>query len=208
MPFQGGQLAVIEDDDAIKRMTTAMQDTPNWEANCFFRFYTGYTKLINEEKYRNINTMKKVSNIKWNSDEPRVLNDDVCPMYDIRFNGSLNKECNFQKCPICKLKSMQKFVLKGICSRTDTWVADIYYSLRPGKLFIGSMHTKITFTKDNKRWEIQTLQNNSTVAFTNESTDYPFGMRKWFFNQEINCTDHGKDWRYLLLHQDVPQPGR
>ena len=198
---------MTEDDDTIQNMIAAMQETTNWEANCFYRFYNGYSKLANEKKYHNVNTMEEVSNINWLPNEPRNLIDDLCPMYDIRFNGSLNKQCDFQKCPICKLKSMQKFVLKGICPKEDAWIADINYSLRPGKLFIGNMHTKITFSTDNSRWEIQTLQNNSTIAFTNESTDYPFGLRKWYFGQEFECKDNGQSWRALLLHQEVPQPG-
>ena len=57
------------------------------------------------------------------------------------------------------------------------------------------------------RWEIQRLVGNKTVAFTNSTSDYPFGVHKWYFAEEFHCSDAGYKWRKLIFHQEVKQPG-
>ena len=41
----------------------------------------------------------------------------------------------------------------------------------------------------------------------NATSNYPFGVHNWYF-ENSECSDEGKNWRKLILHQEVEQPGK
>ena len=61
------------------------------------------------------------------------------------------------------------------------------------------------FSSKKKIWEIVDMSNVS-LAFYNETSDFPFGSRRWYF-LDNNCTDPAKPWRTLNLHEATDQPG-
>ena len=61
------------------------------------------------------------------------------------------------------------------------------------------------FSAENKTWEIVDMS-NITLAFYNETSDFPMGTRHWYFLDQ-NCTDPGKPWRSLNLQEITEQPG-
>ena len=201
----GGEIAVTEDNATISKMIEAFESMPNYQERCYHRFWSGYTRQSHEKYYMNPNNNHKVSNITWMENEPKPIKaDETCPMFDTVSYASLNKACTYQKCPICKVPLMNKYMLRGVCTG-ETWLADIFYYLKQDKLFIGNIHTKIIW--NSNRWEIQTLKENKTVAFMNETSDYPFGLNKWYFEAFV-CKDEGEEYRRLLLHLQVEQPGK
>ena len=201
----GGDIAVIENDTLISQMTAAFKSLADWESICFVRFWNGYTKHKEDKYYINPITNKRIDTIKWIPDEPRSLDsDEYCPMYDINSKASINKECIHMKCPICRVPLLKKYMLRGVCTE-QTWLADTYYYLKQEKLFMGNMHSKITW--DKNRWELQKLSDSSTIAFMNETSNYPLGVHKWFFEETI-CRDQEVIWRKLILHLEVEQPGK
>ena len=201
----GGSMGVIENETVINKMTEVFESLPDWESKCFVRFWTGYIKHNGEELYKDPITEQPIHNIEWMPDEPRNLDTNKsCPMYDTSTKASLNKECLHLKCPICRVPVFKRYILRGVCI-DQTWLADTYYYLKQEKLFMGNIHSKIEWR--NTRWEIQRLHDNSTIAFMNETTNYPFGIHKWYF-EESKCYDEGESWRTLILHQEVEQPGK
>ena len=88
----------------------------------------------------------------------------------------------------------------------DEWIADVYYYLKEKQTFQGNIISKIIFSPNSSRWEIINLRNDMVIAFCNETTDYPFGAREWYF-LEHNCKEKGKMWKRLLFHQSVEEPG-
>ena len=202
----GGEMAVIENEESTSRIVQAFNSIPDRQSKCFTRFWNGYTKEENELSFKNPNNNKLAANFQWMNDEPRDFPGDVCPMFDIVQNSSLSKECHHLKCPICKVPEMKKYTLRGVCIG-ETWLADIFYYLKQEKVLIGNMQTKITWSSESKRWEIQALKDNSIIAFMNDTNNYPFGKHQWFF-KNLECTDSGQSFRTLLLHQEVDQPGK
>ena len=61
------------------------------------------------------------------------------------------------------------------------------------------------FSPENKTWEIVDMS-NLTLAFYNETSEFPFGSRPWYFLDQ-NCTDPGKPWRTINLQEVTDQPG-
>ena len=200
-----GSMAAIEDETIIKQMIDAFESLPDWESKCYRRFWNGYTKKKEEKLYKNPITNQTTDNIKWMTDEPRPLDtNEYCPIYDTSAKASLNKECMHLKCPICRVPLLKKYMLRGVCT-DKTWLADTFYYLKQDKLFMGNMHSKITWS--NTRWEIQRLSDSRPIAFMNETTNYPLGVHNWYF-ENSECYDEGKNWRKLILHQEVEQPGK
>ena len=61
------------------------------------------------------------------------------------------------------------------------------------------------FSSKKQTWEIVDMA-NITLAFYNETSDFPLGTRRWYF-LDNNCTDPGHPWRTLNLHEVADQPG-
>ena len=201
----GGNMAVIENEKILNKIIDAFESLPDWESKCFVRFWTGFTKQKWEQLFKNPINNQTIDNIKWMPDEPRSLDaDEYCAMYDTSTKASLNKECLHLKCPICRVPLLNKYMLRGVCT-DQTWLADTYYYLKQEKLFTGNIHSKITWR--NTRWELQRLSDSSTIAFMNATSNYPFGVHKWFF-EAFKCNDPGESLRKLILHQEVEQPGK
>ena len=71
----------------------------------------------------------------------------------------------------------------------------------------GNINSRIVWVSDTQRWEIQKLSDLTTVAYMNETSDYPFGVHHWHFTK-TSCEDPGSQLRALHLHQPVQVPGK
>ena len=68
--------------------------------------------------------------------------------------------------------------------------------------------SKIRYSQNALRWELVNLETDLVIAFCNETTDYPFGTQKWYFNlTQHNCKEEGQNWKKLIFHQAIMQPG-
>ena len=63
----------------------------------------------------------------------------------------------------------------------------------------------LEYSKARKQWEIRSIFNDTLMAFTNETTDFPEGMHSWYFVS--NCKDEADPWRILKIHRFVKLPG-
>ena len=53
----------------------------------------------------------------------------------------------------------------------------------------GFINSILEYSKVTEQWEIRSGFNNTLMAFTNETTDFPEGMHPWYFDS--NCKDEG-----------------
>ena len=69
----------------------------------------------------------------------------------------------------------------------------------------GFINSILEYSKVTEQWEIRSGFNNTLMAFTNETTDFPEGMHPWYFDS--NCKDESFSWRMLKIHRHVKLPG-
>ena len=69
----------------------------------------------------------------------------------------------------------------------------------------GFINSILEYSKVTEQWEIRSGFNNTLMAFTNETTDFPEGMHPWYFDS--NCKDEASSWRMLKIHRHVKLPG-
>ena len=74
----------------------------------------------------------------------------------------------------------------------------------PNKL-TGFINSILEFSKATEQWEIRRIFNDTLLAYTNETSDFPEGMHPWYFDS--NCKDEGSPWRMLKIHRHVNLPG-
>ena len=218
-----GDLAVTEDEESTNMMVAAVQSIPDWMTKCFYKFYTGFVRQRNETDFGNPNNDQREANLSWIEGEPTVIDEDkVCPHYDMRWGAAVNKECFHTTCPLCKVARMSRYQLRGVCNDL-TWRVDISYVLTQERTFLGKIHnrnensnfpfvgninSKIVWDSAKLRWEIQDMSDLKTVAYMDESLDYPFGVHGWHFTGD-SCQDQpGSQLRALHLHQPVELPGK
>ena len=134
-----GQLAVTEDSEAVRAMVAALQSLPDWRAKCSYRFYTGYVRGREDTTFTSPTNNKAVANLSWLEGEPLFIDEErLCPHYDIRGGGSLNKECFHTKCPLCKVARGARYQLRGVCNQ-QTWRVDINFVLTQERTFVGKI---------------------------------------------------------------------
>ena len=69
----------------------------------------------------------------------------------------------------------------------------------------GFINSILEFSKATEQWEIRRIFNDTLLAYTNETSDFPEGMHPWYFDS--NCKDEGSPWRMLKIHRHVNLPG-
>ena len=57
-----------------------------------------------------------------------------------------------------------------------------------------------------KRWELVDSFSKEVLAYMNGTSQIPFGMNPWHFPVS-KCSDEGKNYRTLIFHKYVEQPG-
>lgn len=135
-----GQLAVTEDSEAVAAMVSALQKVPDWTTKCFYKFYTGYVRDREDTTFTNPTNNQAVANLSWLEGQPLYIDEDrLCPHYDIRGGGSLNKECFHTKCPLCKVPLGARYQLRGVCNQ-QTWRVDINFVLTGEGTFTGKIN--------------------------------------------------------------------
>ena len=72
---------------------------------------------------------------------------------------------------------------------------------------MGYIQSKMIYVESSRMWKIVDVSTNKTLAFTNDTTDLPVGLNRWYF-LDVECTDsQDVPWRRLNLHVKVEQPG-
>ena len=79
--------------------------------------------------------------------------------------------------------------------------------LRFQQELIGYIQSKMIYVESSQLWKIVDVFTNKTLAYTNDTTELPVGLHRWYF-LDVECTDsQDVPWRRLNLHVKVDQPG-
>ena len=70
--------------------------------------------------------------------------------------------------------------------------------------FVGLIGSEMKYSTG--RWEILDSFTNEILAYMNGISQIPLGKNQWHFPLS-NCSDKGKDYRTLIFHKYVEQPG-
>ena len=186
----GGEMAVARDRNTMKLMT---QQNQHLKDNCGFRFYSGY-------KEENDVWLDAITGevLKWTHG---------CASFHVEYGEFDAITCRLyhqQYCPLCLVTELSAFHLQGICHKS---FIDRFYTLQSPTQLLGYMQHQIIWSEENRRWEIINLITKRTEAFMNDTSDFPFATKHWYFIDGSNCVDLGQNWRSLNLHLKVPQPG-
>ena len=70
--------------------------------------------------------------------------------------------------------------------------------------FVGLIGSEIKY--GNGGWEITDSFTNEVLAYMNGPSQIPLGKNQWYFPIS-KCSDEGKDYRTLIFHKYIEQPG-
>ena len=99
-------------------------------------------------------------------------------------------KCDRQFCYYCKLKTLKKFYLKGFCPSN---LVDFEFVFKPASLIGGKPFWKgftgstIEWKDDLKTWNL--INNKTTIASLNISSNFPSGLYKWTLSDQDFCPD-------------------
>ena len=198
----GGKIAVATDKNTLENMKKVFRNAG--KDTCASHFFTGSTDREVEGHFVNVHTGEAMKEVDWEKGEPNNWGTgEDCSTYDVD-RGTVNDiSCDIEYCPICLLEPYAKFELSGACM--DSGV-DSFYIMQSGEELLGYKHSKMSWSDKERRWEIISLLNYTTLAFSSDTTSFPLGMHHWVFLAS-NCTDPGEQGRRLNLHRAVDQPG-
>ena len=206
----GGHLHYARSSEDIKEMVDFVgkyvDECPKQD------LFIGYSDTTKEGEFINKITNELMNNsaIEWNWGEPNGGRRENC--VDISPPGNLNdRMCDAPTdCSLCQFEQRPLLSLRGLCSFVEMdskYLMDLRerkyekYSLNGWEL------TNIIWSDSRNAWELLNSKNESLVAFTNETSDYPVGTQKWYFTNR-RCHDEGQDYREMNLHacseDDVP----
>ena len=198
-------------------------------------FYGGYTDQEREGEWINIATGDLMTWDNWDEGHPfNYTNYDCVELLVDNDNKFMDFDCSIGYCPICEIKEMRTFQLRGVCLESQV---DKYFAMVNTTFFRGYIQSDLIFSTTDKRWEIVKKNNESSVLAYLEEDVYPLGQQPWYFKngtcKELNISkklfssifsknfhpyfqnifniifkDPGEEvTRSLNLHLDVPQPG-
>ena len=196
----GGDMAVAKDNITLQMMIAALQP---FSGDCD-RMFSGYNDRAEDRVWRDNSGAAQLW-VQWEEVEPdNWAGGQHCLKVEVGTGLSGDTECEQRHCPVCLLAEQTVFHMQGIC--LESYIDRLYIMQTP-RMLLGYMQTRMVWVEENKRWEIVNLIKNSTEAFMNSSTDFPFGTHAWYFIDGSGCTDTKQEWRSLNLHRKVVQPG-
>ena len=165
----GGEIALANDN------TTAL------EMNGKCKSFAGYNDIETEGTFINPYTGEEVDDSAWASHEPNNFGvGEDCT--NIELNGLFNDiSCSSQFCTICNLKKRPQFELRGFCPSEPLdikYYMDVDDRIQGVYDILGWRGTSLTWNEERKRWEFVELNENSSVAFCNDTMEYPFGVQR------------------------------
>ena len=201
--YLGGQMAVASNMETLQKMRKAFEGVGK-EA-CGDRFFTGHTDRKVERKFVNYFTGEELELDIWVEGEPNNwgTGQDVS-VYDVEKEGLKDLSELKKYCPVCILQPLTRLQLRGVC---ETSSVDTFYILQPGGALLGYRHSILEWSQLFMRWEIISLLNNQTLAFSigTVTAALPLGIHRWNFTDE-KCTDPHREYD-MNLHLAVTQPG-
>ena len=195
----GGEVAILKDKTTKNNILTIVSE----HENCGNSFFSGYFKK--EGQFLNIIDGKVMNFDYWQPDEPKNRGDKVCSTFYA--TGNVADSCNNLFCSVCKLKGPMVYRLSGVCKES---IVDRYYVFyndsMPYKEMLGYIQTRMVWSSTERMVTIVDIKNNNTLAYINDTEDFPFGTHPWYFTND-ECKDDEDDFRMMNLHQAVEQPG-
>ena len=212
----GGEVFVADNDEKLEILINIQK--PGNENSFSGYVFTGIC-TNSEQEWTNVNNGERIS-----------LNyENFTTSYNISITG---KKClwyeyednEFEEAgigplqPNCVVSSKRSFFLRGLCPDVE---ADVYFVMESPYLFLGYIFSQIIYSKETKRWELQSTKTNKTIAIMKESSLLPpIGAHEWYFSGK-ECVDmlpeggvgnalYDQDIpipRTLNLHLEVEQPG-
>lgn len=170
-----------------------------------YRVWLSY-KVHGNFDFYNIYTNESARWLKWEPGQPNNWGgQEECCIYTVATGLMRDDFCGQDKADvICVVPPNTKFMMKGVCINSPV---DSFYQMMTSEDFIGYTQTSLIWSRDNDRWEIVFTMNRTLLAFSTETQrEFPVGTHPWFFVNNT-CHENGTDWRLLLLHEAVEQPG-
>ena len=149
--------------------------------------FAGFNDLDVEGQFINPYTRNSPKNISWAYGEPNNFGiGEDCTKF-VQWgtdDGLLNDiSCDERLCSLCDLNRFPQFELRGFCNAE---ILDVKYQIAIEPSFNGTYpiagwrRTDILWNSNNGRWEIIEYRNDSVIAICNSTTDYPFGVQRFF----------------------------
>ena len=207
----GGEMAVADNIKDAEKMAKLLTDENIANLCAGGGLFAGLTDRNEEGVFVNINTGDPLNIDIWIENEPNNIFGADCAFIEDQAK-LFDFKCSDVRCPILKIQKSPKFQLRGACQDIDIDM-DIFFTLplQNGvfieKELLGFKSSKMLWSNKTNKWEIRNLINESVIAFSNSTRDYPFGNNQWFFTK-TSCTDPGKAWRTLSFQQFSKQPGQ
>ena len=118
----------------------------------------------------------------WNDNQPdNKGGSEHCTEIE---NGMKDVSCEgVRPCLLCTLTRNPEFELRGSC--LDSSLLDVRYSLLLDEPWegrykiLGWKFTKLEWNKLSLRWQLERRDENRLIAFCNETSDYPLGLRRY-----------------------------
>ena len=199
----GGEIATPHeniDEDAWREKLVS--------GNVSDRVWVSY-KLSEEGSYNfeNIYTRTPARWLPWETGQPNNWGgQEECVVYSRVDQGLRDDFCGQDTAAvICVVPSHTHFMMQGVCITSPV---DTFYQLTSATTLLGYTQTSVTWSVSRSRWEIVFSLNQTLLAFTNTTREFPIGTHPWYFINNVPCTHNTSvSWRLLLLHPSVDQPG-
>ena len=187
----GGSLTVADSSNKSQEMMRIGNDN-----NCG-DVWAGYSDIKKEGKFKDVNTGVDMQWSNWGRGEPNGKRRQNC--VHLWMDGKLDdEECEKEKSKFCDIQR-PSLNLRGACINEQL---DVNYVMQLDTL-INENHNIVGFKKSSLLWQgnkwIFFNGNGKKVAFTNDTSDYPLGTHRWYFNSG-KCHDPGEKWRKLNLN--------
>ena len=203
----GGAFAVARDEQSSEEISRTFGQT------CQGRrmFFTGFKRMSEDSDWLDIITGETLRRHNWTEDTNKK--DFDCIVQNVSSGELSNSYCSYivntteiiALCPVCEFFNQpKKFNLRGVCEESSV---ESLFVIQSHTEFLGFLHTTMRYSESRARWELVNTANSSQVwAFMQNDTDFPIGVRKWYF-LDADCTDSGEEFRTLSFHLEVSQPG-
>ena len=204
--YLGGQIAVAVSKEKAEKMFELLYGEQKY---CGSEIFTGFMNSDENPMFLNVIDKQPLAWKRWITNEPNNYGGkEHCATLKLLSSSveekkwGLNDEnCIRKYCPFCELQEFRQFHLRGGCPEQGLETV-FYIGPKQNQIhkneFLGYKNTRISWDSGNTIWKVQ--RQNTIIATTNDTHEYPFGTHLWYF-KDGNCFDHNAPWRRMNLHR-------
>ena len=153
----GGEMAVAVDIETLAAMSEAYNSTCTQGTGYF---YGGYTDKEEEGTWVNGVTGDLINWSNWDEKHPYNYTNYDCVEISNGFDKFEAFDCSIEYCPVCKIRDMKTFQLRGVCLESEV---DRYFAMVNTTHFRGYISSDLVFSLHRRRWEVVRKDNRSSV---------------------------------------------